>query len=141
MKKILVGYDGSSSADRAVAWAASLANATSAGLLILTILEQSAELQEFSRAEGATVGDVLESLAQRRLADARRIAEKSGTKLAATEMRLGDPTQAILDCACASKVDVVVLGKRGRGRLEGLLVGSVSQKVVSLCACPVVVVP
>jgi len=141
MKKILVAYDGSSGADRALAWAASLANTTSAELIILTIPEESAELQEFGRAEGATLGDVLEALAQRRLADARQIADKSGAKRAATEVRLGDPAEAILECARASNPDAVVVGKRGRGRLRGLLVGSVSQKLVSLCEYPVVVVP
>jgi nucleotide-binding universal stress UspA family protein len=34
----------------------------------------------------------------------------------------------------------VVVGSRGHGRLVGLLLGSVTQRVISLAHCPVVVV-
>ena len=34
------------------------------------------------------------------------------------------------------KADLIVLGSRGRGRMEGLLLGSVSQKIAALAPCP-----
>ena len=37
--------------------------------------------------------------------------------------------------------DMIVVGRRGRGRLLGLLIGSVSQKLVSLAPCKILVVP
>jgi len=36
---------------------------------------------------------------------------------------------------------MIGVGRRGQGRLAGLLLGSVSQKLVSLAPCIVVVVP
>lgn len=49
-----------------------------------------------------------------------------------------NPASAILDRA--GEADLVVLGSRGHGGFTGLLVGSVSDKVVHHAACPVVVV-
>jgi nucleotide-binding universal stress UspA family protein len=48
------------------------------------------------------------------------------------------PAQAILDRA--RHADLVVVGSRGHGGFKGLLVGSVSDKVVHHADCPVVVV-
>ncbi len=56
------------------------------------------------------------------------------------EMIEGTIAEAILDTARASQCDVVVMGSRGFGRLEGALLGSNSQKVVSHAPCPVLIV-
>jgi nucleotide-binding universal stress UspA family protein len=43
----------------------------------------------------------------------------------------GDPAGAIVDAARFEEVDLVAIGSRGLGRLEGALCGSVSQKVAA----------
>jgi len=53
----------------------------------------------------------------------------------------GDPAKALIKIAKERNVDAVVLGRRGRGQLEGLLLGSVSQKLSCLAPCAVIVVP
>jgi len=58
--------------------------------------------------------------------------------------RLGgalDPAEAIIEAARREHADAIIVGRRGRGQLAGLLLGSVSQKVVSLAPCTVIVVP
>jgi nucleotide-binding universal stress UspA family protein len=53
----------------------------------------------------------------------------------------GDPASGILEMARTSRAGFIVMGKRGLGRLTGLLVGSVSQKVSALADCTCIIVP
>jgi len=57
-----------------------------------------------------------------------------------TETIAGDPAEAIIKIAETRKCDLIVMGSRGLGRLAGLVLGSVSQKVVSHAPCPVLIV-
>ena len=54
---------------------------------------------------------------------------------------MGDPAECILELVQKLDVSDVVIGSRGLGNLEGLLLGSVSYKVMHLARIPVVVVP
>ncbi|MBO9717664.1 MAG: universal stress protein [Pseudoxanthomonas sp.] len=63
------------------------------------------------------------------------------TRLAFSEQRvLGDVVPALLAEAKAAKTDMIVIGSHGKGALKGLLLGSVTQKVVALSPVPVLVV-
>lgn len=52
----------------------------------------------------------------------------------------GPPAEAIVNVAATRNSDLIVMGSRGMGALEGLLLGSTSQKVVSDAICPVLIV-
>ena len=49
---------------------------------------------------------------------------------AATEIRRGNPAEEILDAAARHHADLIVMGARGLTGLRGLMVGSVTQRVV-----------
>ncbi len=51
----------------------------------------------------------------------------------------GDPADTICNYAEAMNADLVVVGKRGEGSIEALLLGSVSEKVVHKCTRSVLV--
>jgi len=57
-----------------------------------------------------------------------------------TAVESGDPASAIVRRAHEGKADLVVLGSRGLGNIKGLLLGSVSNKVISMAECSVVTV-
>ncbi len=143
MTKIVVATDGSPSADRAVDLAARIAEKMPAELTILTVVQFVADsgVKEFARAEHATTGDILERDAAATVKRAEVRAAALGAARVEGLMKIGDAAEIILDVTKHIPADIVVMGKRGRGRLEGLLLGSVSQKIVSLAQCSVLVVP
>jgi nucleotide-binding universal stress UspA family protein len=57
-----------------------------------------------------------------------------------TEMLLGPVAQKIIEMAEVRECDLIVMGSRGLTGLTGLLLGSQTQKVISLASCPVLVV-
>ena len=143
MKEILAATDGSESAARAVGYAAFLSKKFDARLVLLNIAqtvpdgvfqrllpEQEIWLREAQAAHAAEV-----------LRAARDIAMAEGASNVMLETRTGDVVQAIISFARERDIGLVVVGRRGIGRLQGLLIGSVSQELVSLLPCPVVVVP
>ena len=74
----------------------------------------------------------------RRLVEAvERRARGRGVEAVAAIVREGDPAEQIIATAKAEGADLIVMGGRGVGALEGLLLGSVSNKVCQLapCAC------
>jgi nucleotide-binding universal stress UspA family protein len=142
MRRILVAADGSSGGDRAVDFAADLTKAVGGTLTIVTIGGNISddELKNLTRAEGS-VGDVLESLSAQVLLNAQQRVQRLGVSDIQTRTGWGDAAAGVLETAQREGADAIVMGRRGRGRLAGLLLGSVSQKVVSLAPCPVIVVP
>jgi len=52
----------------------------------------------------------------------------------------GDPADSIIDASKKHKIDTIVMGSRGTGKLTGLLLGSVSQSVAHKSECTVIIV-
>jgi len=142
MRNIMVATDGSEGANRAVDFAAELAKAFGCKLSIVTVSDNLSgeEMKQLARAE-RNIGDALEALSRQILTAASARAQHLGITDVQLRTGWGDPAQSIIDFGGREAADAIVLGRRGRGRLAGLLLGSVSQKVASLAPCAVVVVP
>ena len=71
--------------------------------------------------------------------DAIAIGKNKGVDITC-EILYGNIADKILDYANKGKYDLIVAGTKGHGEIEGMLVGSVTRKLVSLARMPVMVV-
>ena len=70
-----------------------------------------------------------------------RIWEKlSDERKARKHVKSGNIARSILDVADEQGSDMIVMGSRGLGLLKGVLIGSVSQKVIEEAKIPVMVI-
>ena len=131
--KIVVGYDGSAAAKRALERAAELASDPSHVVVIAVAVP-------YPRS-GITIPANRDPEEFRRRADdldvARRFLSSRGI-LAETLQARGNPAEVLVD---ASKdADLVIVGSGSLNRFQRLVLGSVSSQVVRDAACDVLVV-
>ena len=149
--RILVATDGSAAATRAVELAARLACEFGGSSLkiIHVVTESDAEndkMSEYAHSEGyGSAAEAATAMSEEKLRIAKERAGALGVSQAETasvqELEAGAIADTIIDAAHRAEADIVVMGKRGLSRLSGLILGSVSQKVVSNATCAVTVVP
>lgn len=82
----------------------------------------------------------LEHVGKEILDAGERIAREHGVENVSHILTNGEPIQCILKAVDDEGADLIVMGSRGLGNIEGLLVGSVSHRVSQLAACTVVTV-
>ena len=144
-KRILVGLDGSSRGLRTAEAAAGLAATFGAELHLLTVTRPyavSPEVQGYLEAENL-LGEpryVLDEKTQAIVDKAKAIAEQKRVRKVQIVVREGKPAGVLVDYAKSHKMDLLVVGSRGLGELEAVLLGSVSHKVSQLAGCSVLIV-
>ena len=84
--------------------------------------------------------DVLSDVGNLLLDNARQRAEAKGVKDISTHIVDGAPADKIVAAAEKENADMIVMGSRGLGKVAGILMGSVSQKVSHLSECTCVTV-
>lgn len=131
---IIVGVDGSANSVAAMQWAVTVAQATGASIIAVS---------GFISPIGELAGAVFEPL----LRDARAIVDGQRQVAAAagiecrTVVTALDPRVLLRQVARQSSAYMIVVGARGIGPLEVLLMGSVASYLAQYSDCPVVIVP
>ena len=146
MKRIVVAVDFSDASLRAVDMAADLAAKYDAELMLLTVIPEfvgpDPGMQSFTGMEQIRPRPIaVDMQAMRdRLGVVTERATTVGAGRVSSDVSIGDPAEQLLAHADAANADLIVLGSRGHGRLAGLLLGSVAQKIVTHARCAVLVV-
>jgi nucleotide-binding universal stress UspA family protein len=139
---ILYATDGSEHARKALDYTSRLARLTEARITVLhaypplprsdfgAMISTSEynKLLHYRMAEGNKILD-----------EAMEALEEEGIE-AERDLTEGPMAEAILSAARARNCDLIIVGARGLSNLQGLLLGSVSQKVIQHANCPVLVV-
>ena len=147
-KNILVPVDGSMHAQNAVAYADDLADKCGSNLRLLHVMKSAGSgnvpegLRELAKTENIdlTEYDVLHAEAQGILDQAAAKVTMCNRRQVTSEIRIGDATDEIVQFGRDLGIDLIVMGSRGMSDLKGMLLGSVSHKVVQLADCPCLLV-
>ena len=141
-RTIVVGVDGSDQARHAAALAASLARTSGAKLYLMTVVRPPegwwgiVGSPPTPTALSKTLTD-----AQREILDAvASQIDLDGVDYETIE-DIGDPARVLAEYCETVSADMLVVGKRGAGFIERLVLGSVANRLAHDAPCPVLLVP
>ncbi len=148
-KKFLVAIDGSEQAWKALDLAIDIAKRSDAELSILHVVPYEAfpeGLKDFAKVEGINIEEERarfhagRALADALTAEAAARAAKQGLERVKTLTAEGNASKEIVATANSEAADMLFMGSRGLGEVRGLLMGSVSHKVMNMAPCTCVAV-
>jgi nucleotide-binding universal stress UspA family protein len=137
VRRILLATDLSPTSDLATDWAFGLARRNDAALLVVSVIDTH-EL----RMPGGRFRARVDQVRDGREAAASLLVERGRAVGVPVTFLVwtGDPGESIVAAAEAEDVDLVLVGAHGRGAIERLLIGSVSEHVARHAPCPVLIV-
>lgn len=136
--KILVAFDGSESSKNALKQAIALAKREQSWIKVLAVVpdyEGDLELVGVSNLK-----ETLQGPTDKLVSEAHEIADALSAKIL-TDVQQGEAYERIVDVAEDENCDLIVMGRRGLRRLERMLIGSVTARVISHSDRNVLVVP
>lgn len=136
MRTILVPVDGSEYSRHACAYGAEMAKIYGAEILLVTV--HPAVPLNLGEPNFQHMTDHLLAEAEEIVKPLEAVLRESGAKFR-TRIVGGDVAETLNDVAIAEKADLIVIGTRGKSDLEGLVLGSVTHKLLQTAPCPVLV--
>ena len=143
-KSILAAFDGSKGSEAALRKAAQLAILCDAELTVLTLYRHHSVLEGsmyvLSVEEPDDIDKIMRDHAKEIAERGVSIAKELGCGNIRAFVKGGPTARTLVSFAGEHNNDLIVLGSRGMGSIEGTLLGSVSHKVTSMAKSPVLVV-
>lgn len=146
LRRVAIGVDSLSHSTRAASWLGRLPLPADCEVRLVTVL---ANLQQIAQEhvlltpplapETVPLDEWQRERAAKHLSELAATLLKSG-KCVVTEIRSGDPAEGLMTMATDEGIDLLVVGSNDHNALERLLVGSVTQQVLSHAPCSVLVV-
>jgi|SRR5690554_431752 len=138
--KILVAVDGSDISVRAARHAGALARKLAKPAKIFLVAVDTAPFPGVVTRIGKEAMDRIHAENhERMLAPARKALARGRHDIRELAI-VGEPAEAILAAALDNKAELLVMGSHGRGSVKGILLGSVSSKVIAQTDIPVTIV-
>lgn len=137
--KVMWATDGSEAADQAMPLARTLAAEGAGELLMLHCNELTMPGKGGGRLPRFANEDELKAKIERQAGELSGNGVRVTVQLGTTPV--GGAAHVIADAARDQQADVIVVGTRGHTPLGGLLLGSVTQRLLHIAPCPVLAVP
>lgn len=136
--RIVVGVDGSAHSQDAISFALARATRTGGTVILVTTWWAEFEAGVVVTEPGSAEGEKVEAR-YRDLAEQTAVAPRATYPGVNVRVEVHRGGAAATLAGVAEGADLLVVGSRGRGGFTGLLLGSVSQKVLQSAPCPVAV--
>jgi nucleotide-binding universal stress UspA family protein len=141
-RHILIPIDGSELAERAVTHGLSLAKALGAKVTVIIVEEQLSEwaLMEYGAFERiAEYTEQIKKRSAKALDRAANAAKQAGVSCDTVQVEGAQPYQVIIATAADRGCDLIVMASHGRGGIAAIVLGSVTNKVLTHTKTPVLV--
>jgi nucleotide-binding universal stress UspA family protein len=140
-QRILIGYDGSENAERALIRAIELTRQSN-GELRIAVVADTMSYAAYASGVGMYKGfnEQTKENAENMARAALETAKSAGIENVYASDEEGQPADLILTLATEYKSDLIVVGRRGMRGLERFLMGSVSSAVINHAKCDVLIV-
>ena len=139
---VITGIDGSEGSRRAAEHAAAIARNYGAKLKLVTVVRTPEGWWGIGGAPPSpeALSTALVEGQQQILREFEEHLDLDGIDYETVE-ELGDPVTRLLAVCEASSADLLVIGRRGAGLAERVILGSTADRLTHLASCPVLVVP
>jgi nucleotide-binding universal stress UspA family protein len=141
MKTILVGTDFSDHSAVAVTYAAEIARAFDAEVVLCHVVASADFLSQLPPGgEGYFPPNLVEIQEERAQQDCQKVIAEAGIPRSRIRIDQGTPFVEIVRAAREENADLLIVGTHGRGAIVHALLGSVAERIVRKAPCPVLTV-